>query len=220
VADPMSADQKARPTGRPSTEAAGRLEEELMDAAMAVFIEAGYAGASMEAVARAAGVTKRTLYRRAGSKSELFVAVVDRLAQRAGAPQLNQIKGATLERKLKVASDILLAWFLEPNAIALYRMIVADAARHPGLALTVDAPFQRATDAIAALLAVDDGRPPEIVRRGAGMFLRLVTAEPLDRAAQGIEAAGTSPAKRARAHVAVDFFLAGWRGWGVRPRAD
>jgi len=215
---------KSRPAGRPSAEAAGRLEEELMDAALAVFIAAGYAGASMEAIARKAGVTKRTLYLRAGSKAALFVAVVERLAGRAGVPSLAEIVGKSLEVKLKRASDIMLAWVLDPNALALYRMIVADAAHHPGLALTVDAPFQRAADAIAALLAEHDDRSAETLRLGAGMFLRLVTGEPLDRAAQGIESEGASPEKRARAHQAVDFFLAGWRGWragaDAEPAAD
>lgn len=210
-----AAGRRARAAGRPSVRDAERIGESLMDAALAVFIECGYAGASMEAIARAAGVTKRTLYRHAPSKSGLFVEVVERLARRAGAPALDRIQGETLELRLKAASDLMLAWFLEPDAVALYRLIIADAAHHDGLALTVDAPFQRATDAVAALLAAEDDRPSEIVRLGAGMFLRLVTAEPLDRAAQGLESAGMSPAKRERAHVAVDFFLAGWQNWGT-----
>ncbi|QHI97433.1 TetR family transcriptional regulator [Xylophilus rhododendri] len=213
MADETLQDQKGRPTGRPSVEAAGQLEEQLMDAALAVFIRCGYAGTSMEAIAREAGVTKRTLYRRAVSKPALFVEVVERLALKTGVPRLNRIAGATLEQKLRKASDIMLDWVLDPNALALYRMVVADAAHHPGLAATVDGPFQRATDAIAALLAQDGDRPAETVRLGAGMFLRLVISEPLDRAAQGIEAAGSTRQKRARAHTAVDFFLAGWRAW-------
>ncbi len=214
----MSADEtqteiKVRPTGRPSLEAAGQLEEALLAAALKVFINAGFQGASMEAIAREAGVTKRTLYRRARNKGDLFIDVVERLAQRAGMPQLSCIAPGPLEQRLAAASEILLAWLLEPRSLALYRLIVADAARHPGLARTVDGPFQRASNAIAAILAIDDPRPVDIVRLGADMFVRLVAGEALDRAAQGIEPAGVTAQVRERSSAAVDFFLAGWRTW-------
>lgn len=99
--------------------------------------------------------------------------------------------------------------------MALCRMFVADAAHHAGLAVNVDVPSQRATDAIAALLAEDEALPPDVVLLlGARPFLRLVTAEPLGCAAQGMEAARVTAAKRDRAQMAV-FFHAGWRNWGV-----
>lgn len=206
---------KPRPTGRPSLEAAGELEEALLAAALRVFVEAGFQGASMEAIARAAGVTKRTLYRRASSKGELFVAVVESLAQRAGMPQLSCIAPGPLEQRLTSATEILLHWLLEPNALALYRLIVAEAARQPGLALTVDGPFQRASEAVAAILALDDPRPARTIRLGADMFVRLVAGEALDRAAQGIAPAGVTEKVRERSQAAVEFFLAGWRNWRV-----
>lgn len=184
-----------------------------MEAATAVFLTSGFAGASMEAIARAAGVTKRTLYRRVKDKADLFVEVVERYGRRAGAPQLNHITGDTLEQKLKIASDIMLTWFLAPEAIALYRLIIADAARQPGLGSKVEGPLRRAADAIAAILGQDDPRPAATAQLGADMFLRLVTAEPLDRAVQGIEPSGMSAATRERAHIAVEFFLAGWKDW-------
>ncbi|WP_068080280.1 TetR/AcrR family transcriptional regulator [Novosphingobium rosa] len=210
-------DEPNRATGRPSLEAAGQLEEAMMDAATRVFIEAGFRGASMEAIARDAGVTKRTLYRRAKTKSDLFVAVVERIARRAGVPQLSCVAAGTLEERLKTVSEIVLGWFLDPNAVALYRMIVAEAARQPGLALSVDGPFQRASEAVAAILAAGDERPASTVRLAADMFVRLVAGEALDRAAQGIEPAGVSAQTRERAHAAVAFFLAGWQTWRLPP---
>ncbi|WP_404478766.1 TetR/AcrR family transcriptional regulator C-terminal domain-containing protein [Novosphingobium sp. BL-52-GroH] len=111
------------------------------------------------------------------------------------------------------ACDILLHWLLEPDALALYRMIIADAARHPGLAQTVDGPFQQASEAVAAILAVNDDRTAETIRLGADMFVRLVAGEALDRAAQGIEPAGITNHTRERSHAAVEFFVAGWSKW-------
>jgi AcrR family transcriptional regulator len=204
---------QVRPTGRPSAEAAERLHEALLDAALKEFIERGFAGASMEGIARAAGVTKRTLYRRARDKSALFVAVVERHARLAGAPGLQQIRSGTLDERLKRASDVMLAWFLQPNSLGLYRTIISEAARRPDFGVQADAPFRHALAAIGIILADGDDRPPTAIAFGAQMFLRMVTAEPLDKGVQGIEPPGTSPTKRARAHQAVEFFLVGWRNW-------
>ena len=43
---------------------------------MATFVELGYAGASMEAIARAAGITKRSLYARYPDKRAVFAEVI------------------------------------------------------------------------------------------------------------------------------------------------
>jgi AcrR family transcriptional regulator len=208
-----AATTETRPTGRPSAQAAERLHEAMLDAALVEFIARGFGGTSMEGVARAAGVTKRTLYRRAKDKSALFVAVAERHARLAGAPSLQQIRSGTLEERLKRASDVMLAWFLQPNSLGLYRTIIAEVARRPDFGVEVEAPFRRATEAIAVILAEGDDRPPAAILFGAQMFLRMITAEPLDKGVQGIEPPGTSAAKRARAHQAVDFFLAAWPAW-------
>jgi hypothetical protein len=50
--------------GRPTRAEAKKLDLAVREAAVATFLELGYAGASMEAIAKAAGVTRRPLYRR------------------------------------------------------------------------------------------------------------------------------------------------------------
>lgn len=50
--------------------------QEILDAALAVFAERGFAAASMEQVAARAGISKGTLYLYFSSKEELFKAVV------------------------------------------------------------------------------------------------------------------------------------------------
>jgi AcrR family transcriptional regulator len=67
---------------------------QVLDAAVAVFSEEGFHGASMEAVAARAGVSKPLVYAHGGSKEELFAACLHREADRllrsvqaaAGAP--------------------------------------------------------------------------------------------------------------------------------------
>jgi AcrR family transcriptional regulator len=54
-------------------------ERQILDAAVAVFSERGYANASMDAVAERVGVTKPVVYTHYGSKEGLFLACVSRI---------------------------------------------------------------------------------------------------------------------------------------------
>lgn len=54
----------------------------ILDVAFELFLERGYKGTSMNAIARAAGVTKPVVYSCFASKSELFLALLDREEQR------------------------------------------------------------------------------------------------------------------------------------------
>lgn len=51
------------------------VRQRMMDAAEAVFADAGYGGATMAAIAREAGISTGNLYRYFGSKDDLFYAV-------------------------------------------------------------------------------------------------------------------------------------------------
>ena len=62
--------------GRPTQAQAKALDERLRTAAVSIFLENGYDGTTMEAVADAAGITKRTLYARYPDKHALFVSVI------------------------------------------------------------------------------------------------------------------------------------------------
>jgi AcrR family transcriptional regulator len=54
----------------------------ILDVAFELFLERGYKGTSMNAIAGAAGVTKPVVYSCFASKSELFLALLDREEQR------------------------------------------------------------------------------------------------------------------------------------------
>ena len=57
--------------------------EQLLDAALAVLDQHGYSGVSMEAIARAAGVTKPVVYDLFGNRGELLTALLEREEERA-----------------------------------------------------------------------------------------------------------------------------------------
>jgi AcrR family transcriptional regulator len=62
--------------GRPTRAAAKKLDERLRQAAVDTFLEYGFDGATMEEVARAANISKKTLYARYADKHDLFVSVI------------------------------------------------------------------------------------------------------------------------------------------------
>jgi AcrR family transcriptional regulator len=55
---------------------AAQTRQDILAAAHQLFLERGYAGATLAAIAKAAGVVVETIYRAYGSKAELFKAVV------------------------------------------------------------------------------------------------------------------------------------------------
>ena len=63
--------------GRPTQAEAKELHEKLREAAIATFLEYGYDATTMEAIAQAAGITKRTLYARYPDKRAVFLDVID-----------------------------------------------------------------------------------------------------------------------------------------------
>ena len=62
-----------RSFGRTASRQSGRL---VLDAATALFMAQGYGAVSMDAIARAAGVSKATLYAHFSSKDQLFATII------------------------------------------------------------------------------------------------------------------------------------------------
>jgi AcrR family transcriptional regulator len=68
--------QSRRP-GRPRIADAANIQSEIFAAAKRLFFEHGVAATGMDAIAKAAGITKQTLYARFPNKDELYRAVID-----------------------------------------------------------------------------------------------------------------------------------------------
>lgn len=100
-------DRETQRLGRPRASHLGpeRRRPLVLDAALEVFVERGYRGTSMQAVADAAGVTKPVVYECYPNKDELLLALLDREERRL----LAAITGA-----LPTAPD-----FDDPEAVVL-----------------------------------------------------------------------------------------------------
>src|ERR1700674_4929448 len=136
--------------GRPSRGAALALNERILDVATELFLAQGYGLTTIEALARRAGISKRTFYHRFADKAVLFGAVVHRIVERMRPPP-----GAPLHEVLKRLVGMVLHAALSPPAIALHRLMVAESARFPELAraLHAEGASQEAITLIGGVLA-------------------------------------------------------------------
>ena len=123
-----------RKRGRPTvlTEAVRRTR--LVEAGEAIFLERGYAAATMEDVAQKAGMSKKTLYQLFDGKPDLFRAVLRaQIGSMFEAPPEAHDRAEIAEilcTRLTAFTDLLLT----PRQIATTRLIVGEAHREPELA--------------------------------------------------------------------------------------
>lgn len=110
--------------------------EAMLDAAQACFLESGYTSTSVDEVASRAGVSKATIYAHFNSKDDLFSAIICRRCddQAEGLSSLALPQGNDARTLLTVIAQRLLALFLSPEVMGIYRMVIAEAPRHPELA--------------------------------------------------------------------------------------
>ena len=210
-----------RSGGRPSRAAALELGNRILEVATELFLTEGYGATSIEDVARAAGISKRTFYHRYADKRALFGAVITRIVERlrpANADALFGDHGPLDEALLRLARAILRA-ALSPQAVALYRVIVAETARFPDIAAVIaqQGRSQAAVAQIAALLAHHDAAGSAAAREfAAAQFLQMVMAAPLRRAL-GLGEPMTETELDAWARDTVALFLNGYRGTRQTP---
>jgi AcrR family transcriptional regulator len=83
-----------RPPGRPRSAEAHRA---ILDAAIALFVEEGYEGMSIEGVAARAGVGKTTIYRRWTSKEDLVIDAINQLIFDVEPPDTGSVRQDLVE---------------------------------------------------------------------------------------------------------------------------
>src|SRR5215467_4416620 len=69
-----------------------RKRRAILEAAGAAFLEHGYRGTSMDAVAAAAGVSKQTVYQHFGDKQRLFRELIEATVQAASDPVYDEVR--------------------------------------------------------------------------------------------------------------------------------
>jgi AcrR family transcriptional regulator len=104
---------------------------DIMEIAANVFLEQGFARASMSEIAARLGGSKTTLYGYFRSKEELFVEVVVAAATKQLLPAFVELVEhcADLRDALVPVGEKLLAFLLSPDAIAAHRMVMSESGR-------------------------------------------------------------------------------------------
>jgi TetR/AcrR family transcriptional repressor of mexJK operon len=209
--------------GRPPRLLAEQIGEQILDVATPLFLTEGYGATSIEEVAKRARMSKRTVYSRFRDKAELFGAVVHRLIERLRPPNAAPeqfFEGGSLEAILQRLARLILRAALSPPALALHRVIVAEAMRLPELAEAVNQEGTRreAIRLLAGLLARETsagGLGVTNAEFAAEQFLHMLVAGP-QRRALGLGTPMTSEALDGWARDSVDLFLNGCRGAAAR----
>ena len=216
VSDAASKKVRRGTGGRPSQEEAIRRDARLIEIAAGMFMDRGFEGTTIDAVAEAASVGKATLYARYRDKGELFAAVFQRQIDRwlaVSAP--GEVPAGPVEDVLVAIGRRMVAAALTPEAIAINRIVSAQASRFPLLARMVHREgWQRSNETIAVVLdhfARDGHIVVDDLEMTADLFIGLVAGRLTRLALLGIETDPEQIDRRIRA--AVSLFLN-----GVAPR--
>ncbi len=206
--------------GRPTREEAEARDARLLEVATNLFMERGFDGTSIDAVAEAAGVSKPTVYARYHDKRDLFAAVLRGRIRLWLAPlsaaaeaQATEASSKSIKTALHELSRHMLAYTLAPEAAALQRILSAQAVQFPELAkLANEEGWLRAVRGVSSLLRQSAARgqikvdDPELA---ADMFLNLLLGHCRRMVLYGIRVDPKTEERHRKA--AVDFFLNGIR---------
>lgn len=121
----MEAQSATRCPGRPRDVG---VDARILEHALAQLSEHGFAGMTIDEVARAAGVSKATIYRRYSDKSDLVTAAVVAIK----APSAVDYSGSTRERLARMLEDTRTR-MVDRGGLNILRQILAEAQRNPEL---------------------------------------------------------------------------------------
>lgn len=117
----------------------GTLEDpakraQILEGAESVFLAEGYEGASMSLIARAAGVSKGTLYVYFANKEALFAAFIETVCRRSTADAFEALTVAGPAReRLTAFGRLFLGFKLSPQPHAVERLVIGESSKFPEL---------------------------------------------------------------------------------------
>ncbi|RAZ86263.1 TetR/AcrR family transcriptional regulator [Cereibacter johrii] len=191
----------------------GRKMPQVLEGARTIFLRDGFEGASVDDIARAAGVSKATLYSYFPDKRLLFLEVAKAECLRQAEEAVALITADLAPRAvLTLAATRIVAFVLSDFGIRTYRICVAEADRFPELGheFYESGPAlvrQRIVDYLAQAvgrgeLAIDD------LELAADQFAELCKADLFNRIVFGVGSAVGEPERQKVAQGAVEMFLA------------
>jgi AcrR family transcriptional regulator len=200
--------------GRPQLRPDDETRKIIYEAARHEFAANGFAATSTETVARRAGVSTKTLYRIVPNKAALFEGVVsDRLDSFLSDFSLHVAEGADIETGLNAALMAYADLALDPDVVALQRIILQEAGQFPDLAATFYRKgIARTAAALSSWLRLQVKRgliDLDNVDEAAGFLIGMVGSAPQRAAIYGGAPLPTRARIRERVRKCVRLFLRG-----------
>ena len=194
-----------------------RLRATILSAGQTIFLANGFSGTSMDDVARAAGVSKQTVYAHLQSKEQLFLAVIDAMSGGAGDLLADTTSDPTHQKSfatyLRHFARQQLTIVLTPSLTQLRRIVIAEVGRFPELGQML---YNRGPGRSIERLTRDfthyqDKRQMRATdaRQAASLFNWLVMGQPVnDAMLLGDDALPSEDKIATHADVCVRIFLA------------
>lgn len=190
---------------------------QILDGARRVFLADGFDAASMNEIARVAGVSKGTLYVYFASKQALFAATI-RDERRQQAEQMTPLNGDCVD----VAAGLtafgvgLMRRMTSPHIVAQVRIVIAVAPKFPeiGRAFYESGPLfgrERLGDWLDRQMRAGRLRQVDDPRGAASLFLQLCQGDRYKELMFGVVESVTETEIDAMVAMAVETFMAAYR---------
>lgn len=126
-------DRRRGNIGRPTRAKARIRKEELLDRALDLFLDHGYEQTTVDAIASAAGMSKRTLYAHYEDKAALFRATVQRAIEGVMVEQaaLRELESDDLATTLAAVAHMRIHQVMTAPGLKLQRIVNAESYRFP-----------------------------------------------------------------------------------------
>ena len=184
-----------RKRGRPTADERRARESEILTTALDVFLRSGYGASTLDELAAAAHVTKRTLYAYYGDKSGLFTAMVADLAAAVS------LDASADHDTLETLAARIVSRVHSDELVALHQLVIGESGRFPELALILHSNGDaRHIARLAEHIRTE--RCPEVAHLAEPLF-SLLLGERHRRRLLGIDPAPSVAQAAAHAHTAI-----------------
>lgn len=207
---------QSRRMGRPPRNRSGEIEEAILTAAKNLFLAVGYGATTMEAVAQAARVSKRTLYARHPTKDHLMTAVVEHQVKswsRDATDRAGDLPADFRERMHRYANVFAHA-IADPEIQQFDKLISSTASLFPEVARTFyDLGYKYELGFLAAAIAEGTRHDPVPAQRPERVAQQLISMIMGWRKTEETVRTITSEEVTEFAHDAVELLFEGRNGW-------
>ena len=206
--------EEKRSRGRPQIRSDDETRSMVTEAASRMFHDIGYASACVAGIAKAAGISTKTLYRLFPAKSDIFESVcAERIERFSSEADTHHAALADTRESLVHMLEALGQLTLDLDTIAIYKLVVTEADQFPEVAAAF---YKRAILGTARVIegwiearrrsgeiAVDD------IATASGMLRGMMIFEPQRGVMLNQRKPPTAAEIRRRAETCADIFLCG-----------